>query len=533
MITKIKIKGYRIHRNFELTPNPSMNLLVGGNDAGKSSLLEAIALGLTGRISGRTASEELNPYWFNTAMVGMFLAEIQTGRSASWPTITIELFLDNKPELQRLCGAHNSAVPTLACPGVKLSVVPNPEYDEELRAWLATPSALLPVEYYKVEWRDFGENELTRRPRELSTAIIDSRTIKASGGVDYHLRQILNDHLEASEKALISLRFREAKAGMSDGALADLNQRLGTLEASLQQQPLKLAMDQTSRTSWETAISPHIDDVPFSLAGQGQQASVKISLAMGRHSDRTKVVMIEEPENHLSHTSLVTLLNRIERLAGEQQQLFISTHSAYVLNRLGLDSLLLINRDSVATITGLDPETVGYYQKLPGFDTLRMALAQKLVLVEGPSDEIVFERIFSDIYGARPMAFGIDVLSMRSLSLARCLELCANLNKPVAVLRDNDGIDPSELRESVNQWLDGEKRQLFIGSVALGRTLEPQLVSHNSEALLRQVLGVADHANLATWMQRKKTEGALRIAESETIITPPLYMAEAAAFIHG
>lgn len=533
MITKIKIKGYRIHRCFELKPNPRMNLLVGANEAGKSSLIEAIALALTGRIGGRPASEELNPHWFNTESVSAFVADVKAGRATAWPTIEIELFLDNREELQGLCGAHNSAVPTQACPGVVLRVLPNPEYEAELQAWLASPSMLLPVEYYKVEWRHFGDSELTRRPRELSTAIIDLRTVRASGGVDYHLRQILNEHLEASEKALISLRYREAKAAMSDGALADLNKRLGLLEASLQQQPLKLAMDQTSRTSWESAVSPHVNDVPFSMAGQGQQASVKISLAMGRHADRTKVVMIEEPENHLSHTSLVTLLNRIELLAGEQQQLFISTHSAYVLNRLGLDSLLLINRDAVTTITALDPETVGYYKKLPGFDTLRMALADKLVVVEGPSDEIIFERIFADMYRKRPMELGIDVLSMRSLSLARCLELCANLNKQVAVLRDNDGQDPAELREPVAKWLDGERRELFVGAVALGRTLEPQLVSHNNEALLRRILEIKDHGDLATWMTREKTEGALRIAEADDSITPPAYMAEAAAFIHG
>ncbi|PBP76095.1 ATP-dependent nuclease [Pseudomonas syringae] len=533
MITKIKIKGYRIHRDFELKPNAKMNLLVGGNDAGKSSLMEAISLALTGRIGGRQAFEELNPYWFNTDIVSSFVTDLIIGRASPWPTISIELFLDNRPELQCLCGAHNSAIPTMACPGVTLSVIPNPEYDAELRAWSENPTMLLPVEYYKVDWRSFGDYELVRRPRELSTAIIDSRTIRASGGLDYHLRQILNDHLEAPEKALISLQYREAKAAMSGGALAELNKRLGALEASLQQQPLKLAMDQTSRTSWESAIAPHVDDVPFSMAGQGQQASVKISLAMGRHADRTKIVMIEEPENHLSHTSLVTLLNRIEKLAGEQQQLFISTHSAYVLNRLGLDSLLLINRDAVATITGLDPTTVGYYKKLPGFDTLRMALAKKLVLVEGPSDEIIFERIFADLYGERPMAFGIDVLSMRSLSLARCLELCSKLDKPVAVLRDNDGEDPELLRDSVKGWLDGHQRELFIGTVALGKTLEPQLISHNDEADLRTILKVPVKSNLAKWMKGNKTEGAIRLAESDEKITAPAYMAEAAAFIHG
>jgi 5S rRNA maturation endonuclease (ribonuclease M5) len=353
--------------------------------------------------------------------------------------------------------------------------------------------------------------------------------VKSTAGVDYHLRQILSDHLEPSEKASISLSYREVKASMTENALADVNSRLALLEASLENEPMALAMDQSSRSSWEGSVTPHVDDVPFSMAGQGQQAAIKISLAMKRHSAKASIVMIEEPENHLSHTSLATLLSRIEALATDQQQLFISTHSTYVLNRLGLNSLLLLNRNAASKIT----DTVRYFQRLPGYDTLRMVLAKKVVLVEGPSDEIIFERVFKDKYQLAPMATGIDVISMRGLALARCLELCAAINKQVAVMRDNDGVEPADLREPVKKWLDGTRRELFIGDVADGTTLEPQLIHSNGEKGLRTILGVTVAADLETWMIREKTEGALRIAESTEALIPPAYMAAAAKFIHG
>lgn len=533
LITKIKIHGYRIYKDFVMLPNPKLNLLVGGNEAGKSSLMEAVALALTARVGGRTATEELNPYWFNTSLVADFLNARRAGERVAMPEISIELFFDNRADLQFLCGAANSDVPTNACPGVSLKILPNPEYAPELDEWLKSPSALLPVEYYTVEWRSFADQQLTKRPRQLAVGIIDSRTVRSSSGVDYHLRQILSDHLEPAEKASISLAYRDVKASMSDNALKDVNKRLGILEASLQEQPMSLAMDQSSRTSWEAAVTPHVNDVPFSMSGQGEQASIKISLAMSRHADKANIVMIEEPENHLSHTSLTTLLARIEKLAGDQQQLFITTHSTYVLNRMGLGSLILIGRSTATKITELEPTTVSYFQRLPGYDTLRMALAKKIVLVEGPSDEIVFERIFHDRYGLYPMACGIDVLSMRGLALSRCLQLCKALDKPVAVLRDNDGTDPAELRAPVEHLLSADRRELFIGTVETGRTLEPQLISHNGEKAMREILGIKDAAVLETWMQREKTEGALRIAQSKLALFPPAYMVAAAEFIHG
>ena len=131
------------------------------------------------------------------------------------------------------------------------------------------------------------------------------------------------------------------------------------------------------------------------------------------------------------------------------------------------------------------------------------------------------------------MEAGIDVVSMRGLALARCLQLCQAIDKPVAVMRDNDGVEPAELRETVKQWLDGQKRELFIGAVADGRTLEPQLVKANGEEHLREVLGIAARASLDTWMTREKTEGAIRIAESDKALTPPGYMSAAAEFIQN
>jgi putative ATP-dependent endonuclease of OLD family len=531
LITKVRIQGYRIYSDFTLMPNPRLNLIVGANETGKSTLMEAIALALTGRINGRRAAEELNPYWFNASLVQTFVRKRAAGKPARLPEIRIEVFFDDRPELQYLCGAINTDVPTTACPGVTLQVLPNAEYTSELEEWAKAATPLLPVEYYTVDWRSFADAVLTSRPRQLATAIIDSRTLRSSSGVDYHMRQILGDHLAPAERAAISLAYRKSNASMSESVFKQVNQRIAQQHASLHDRPIALAMDQ--RSSWEGAVVPHVDDVPFSMSGQGQQAALKISLAMSRNSTRANFVMVEEPENHLSHTSLTKLLSRMRSLAGDQQQLFVTTHSSFVLNRLGLDALLLMGGGSVSKISGLSPDTVAYFQKLPGYDTLRMALARKVALVEGPSDEIIFERVFQDLCGCRPMEAEIDVLSMRGLSLARCLELCAALDKQVAALRDNDGTDPAVLRVPLKDWLATGKRELFVGEPSLGPTLEPQLIHHNGEPQLRRTLRISDAADLLTWMSREKTEAALRIAESQEALTPPAYMRQAAFFLHG
>lgn len=533
MIRKIRVKGYRTHRDLTVEPNQKFNLIVGANESGKSTLMEAVILALTGRINGRSVAEELNPHWFNTDLVKEFIKKRADGAPVGFPEILIEIYFEDVPELQALCGAVNTHVPTIACPGVTMRISADLERANDLEEWAESPSHLLPVEYYRYEWRSFADKELTSKPKALTTAVINSQTVRTLSGIDYHLRHIIGDQLHPSERAQISLEYRRVKESMSEKALNTVNARMSSMHATLHGRPITLAMDQSSRTSWEGVVTPHVDSVPFSMSGLGQQSAIKISLAMSRHADSARFVMIEEPENHLTHTSLVTLLGRIEFLAGEQQQLFITTHSSFVLNRLGLDSILLMGNDVVSNLSALDPETVNYFKKLPGYDTLRIVLANKIVLVEGPSDEMVFERVFRDTYDKRPMECGIDVLSMRGVSLARGLELCSVLNKSVAVIRDNDGFDLSELREPVKAWLKDGERELFVGEVSSGRTLETQLIHHSGETLLREVLGITDQADLLKWMTREKTEAALRISAAPKRIVPPDYMLKAVKFSHG
>ncbi|WP_409525069.1 AAA family ATPase [Nitrincola sp. MINF-07-Sa-05] len=143
MITKIRIRGYRIYKDFTFCPNPKKNILIGDNDAGKSTLMEAVSLALNGRIGGRSVMEELNPHWFNAELVDQFLAARNAGEKPAFPEILIELYLRDDAELQVLCGAVNTDVPTNACPGVFLRIFPNEEYQDMLDEWLKAPSDLL------------------------------------------------------------------------------------------------------------------------------------------------------------------------------------------------------------------------------------------------------------------------------------------------------------------------------------------------------------------------------------------------------
>jgi len=128
-----------------------------------------------------------------------------------------------------------------------------------------------------------------------------------------------------------------------------------------------------------------VDDVPFHFIGKGEQSNVQIKLAIQNKSHDIDLVMMEEPENHLSHGNLNKLVHYIETQRGDKQ-LFLTTHSSYVLNKLSIDKICLV-QSGYKRLHKLDSDVVKTLKRLPGYDTLRVALSEKVILVEGPSDE--------------------------------------------------------------------------------------------------------------------------------------------------
>jgi putative ATP-dependent endonuclease of the OLD family len=531
MIDRIIIQGYRIFAKLDLQPQPGINIVVGDNESGKSTLLEAIALALTGKINGRWASEELNPFWFHLPNVLEYFNKYGTQGAIAPPRLLIEIYLSNESDaLQPLRGVHNTL--QADCPGVVFSVAPSDQYQAELKEYMdSVPPTILPVEFYDVDWRDFGDNHLTRRPRELATSYIDSRTIRSTSGVDYHTREMLSAHLDPGERVKISLAQRRARQQITEETLTTINERIAQSSENIHHNPIGLQMDQSARASWETGVVPQVQDIPFAMSGQGQQAAIKIALAMSRTTDVCTFVLVEEPENHLSPTSLWRLIGRLENLAGDNQQLFVCTHSSYVLNRLGVDRLLLLRDGVPAKFAQLSDDTVDYFRKLAGYDTLRLVLAKNAVLVEGPSDAMIFERAYRDTTQRTPMEDGVDVISMGGLPFKRALELCVALDRDVVVIQDNDGKTADELREKLSGLLADGKRMLFAGEPGDGATLEPQMIGANSSETLRALLGLSEQADVEKWMTSHKTEAALRIHDSQTTLTMPTYITEALQFL--
>ncbi len=512
-------------REFDLEFLPGINILVGRNDTGKSTLIEAINLALTGRIHGRALAQELSPYLINLDATREYVQKLQSGDQAVPPAMIIDLFLEDADQAEILRGTNN-VYGENAC-GVRIQAKLSQDFCEEYESFIGEPGAvrLAPTEYYKVDWLGFSGNAVSVRSVPATASVIDPTSIRLQSGVDYHLQEIIRTHLDPKERVELSRQYRSLREEFSDKeTVKAINKRLEAEDDDLTDRKLSLAIDISQRYTWESSLVAHLDDLPFQLIGRGDQNALKTLLAIGRRADEAQVVLIEEPETHLSHTSLRKLIHRIEeRCAGKQ--LVVATHSNYVLNKLGLQSLVHLGDGAATRITDMPAETVDYFKKLAGFDTLRLVLAEGAILVEGPSDELVIQRGYRDVKGKLPIEDGIDVISV-GLSHKRFLDLAIRLKRRVWVVTDNDGKTLEQVRERFSGYLDNEVVSLHVGNNPDLNTLEPQIVEANDLDILNAALGTqcGSKEQLLEGMLKDKTGSALRIFESKTTIEMPEYI---------
>jgi predicted ATP-dependent endonuclease of OLD family len=530
-ITDVVIENYRCLKSSEIHLNDRLNIIVGDNECGKSTFLEAVYLALSGQINGRPIQSELHTHLFNSQVVSEYISALIKKETSPPPKILIELYFADDPALVKLKGTNNTKKADV--PGVKLSIEFNDDFRSEYTSYISDPKLIktVPVEYYVVRWRNFADNDITSRSIPIKPCMIDASAIRNTASANRYILDVVKDSLSKKQQVDLALSYRLMKDKfLSDDKVKEINVSLAAKKGHVSDKSLSVSLDTSSRASWEAGIMPHLNEIPMPLVGKGEQNSVKIRLAM-ESSAEAHLFLIEEPENHLSYSNLNILINRIAESRGDRQ-LLITTHSSFVLNKLGVDSVLLFSNGIGTTLEGLTPETLDYFVKLPGHDTLRLILSKRAILVEGPSDELIVQKAFFTQHEKMPLELGVDVISVRSLAFKRFLEIASILGTQVDVVTDNDG-DVGKVQEKYATFSGKANIRINYDDDENFPTLEPQLLKSNGRDILNNILGksFSTDEELLKYMSSSsnKTECALKLFETASTWTVPEYIKRAVA----
>ena len=543
-IERIKIINFKIFKGeFNLELNEGTNILVGNNESGKSTILEAIHLALTGLFNGKYLKNELTQYLFNNEIVEEYLKNIATDDTALLPEILIEVFIKGK-DYPQFEGRENRER-TDAC-GIAYKIAFDETYQPEYAQLIQSGNIRsLPIEYYKIDWNSFARESITSRSIPIKSALIDSSSARYQNGSDIYISRIVKDHLDPKEIVEISQAYRTMRDSfMECPTIEAINDKIKS-GSNISNKNVELSVELLSKNAWENSFMTYLDDVPFHFAGKGEQCIIKTKLALSHKKlKETNLILLEEPENHLAHTRLNQLIHNIE---SEQQdkQIIISTHSSFVANKLGLDNLILLNDSKPTMFNDLKPDTRNFFEKISGYDTLRLILCKKAILVEGDSDELIVQKAYMVKNGGiLPIQNEIDVISVGT-SFDRFLEVAEKINKPVIALMDNDG-KVDYLKEKYEKYLEPNANDFIkvyfdetmdSGDLKIGKyktafnynTLEPKLLKLNGLKKLNEILGKSYKTDdeLHKYMKNNKTECALKMFSTDEDFAIPDYILKA------
>ena len=525
-IKSLHIENYKCYENVDVEFNNSTNIIVGNNEAGKSTILEALSLCLSGLVNGRYIKNELNEYFFNKNVVEQY----RQNTNVIPPHILIEVYLDTTDSNEsnkvyaNLKGTRNSKKQDTF--GIKLGIMFDENFRDEYAAFKQVNSNQnVPIEYYRIEWKSFADQEITSRSIPIKPNIIDSSGTKYKNGSDYYISKIISNRLDKSEQIALMQAFRELKESFKSGDnLSAINGKIAK-DSAISGKNVSVSVNTTEMNAWENILMTYFDDIPFTQIGQGEQSIIKTNLALSNiREDICNVVLIEEPENHLAYTNLNSLLKTIEE-SNKDRQIIITTHSSFVANKLGLNNLIFLNKRKPYYFKAIDEGTQTYFRKLAGFETLRVILSDRAILVEGPSDELIIQKAYMKKHnGHLPIQDNIDVISVKGIQAKRFLTLAGDLPIKIAVVTDNDGDYDNNIIARYKDFTEKDNIEVFSNKDNNQHTLEPSFVACNDEEKLKKFLNYNGEKAISDYMQTCKSEWAYRVFSEENDFSFPQYI---------
>ncbi|MGG1878797.1 TOPRIM nucleotidyl transferase/hydrolase domain-containing protein [Paenibacillus cisolokensis] len=250
-----------------------------------------------------------------------------------------------------------------------------------------------------------------------------------------------------------------------------------------------------------------------------QQALIKTEIALEVRSD---LILLEEPENHLSYMNTRKLIKDIQSKC-DGAQIIITTHNPLIVSRLDLRNTIWISHEKYYSLEDIPPETAEYFMKTDNMQLLNYILAQRVILVEGNSEYILLPQLVKNEFKFTLEEMHIEILSAGGITYKHYVELSKIIKNRLLVITDNDGD-----QETIDSVLVINKEynhilikcspdiEEFTFEVCLFNTNESKLktLSDIKPGTIAEYRGKPMNQNLA-YMLKNKTEAALRISEEE------------------
>lgn len=521
-VKKLYIDGLKRFKHFEIEFNERLSILVGENEAGKSTILEAIRIVLNQQYwnADKSVLQDL----FNLESINSFKDNPSV---ATLPKILIEidLQLDNTPRSIDFYGPnHEYGNRNEEKYGIRFECKFDEDFSDELAD--SINDGKIPFEYYSFTWQTYANLPYKVAKKPIKNLFIDTSETSKSTAFNYFNRALFSNLYSNDTKLKAKNAFREKlNTSFDDVSLPDIDDRR------------RFGID-NKKVVLESVLSVYEDSIPLENKGSGMESLVKTRIALNRE-DGLDTILIEEPENHLCFTNLKQMLQQI--MDHEQDsQIILTTHSNMIASRLNLGNVIWIAENDYLSLKNVDPKTSAFFEKADDNEFLQLLLSKKVILVEGATEYLLLPKFYEMKTGRTIENDGISIISCNGISYKRYLEIAEKTDKRIAVITDNDKAQ-SKIDKANDFNSKNKKQHIFMGSTMNDWTWEACVYNCNKEKLdeMFQVQEGAQYlfhghsyGQVLGKMLSNKVETAYTMLTSGEKFKVPMYVEEAIEWLN-
>ncbi len=418
-IKSIEIQRFRGLENVIWNPDPGMNIILGGGDSGKTTILEAIGL-LFSPVNSLTLSE--TDFWQRISEDEFCIVatisvsddfEFSSGTKTYWPWE----WNGQKAVLPTSDSDEPSEQQT---PVFKVSLTANSDF--ELLWEIIQPND--EREHFPVGLRrKIGVVKLTSEDKNDR----DLRLVYGSA-----LDRLLSDNTLRSKIAHIISQYPLTKS-LSEDAMKSLND----LDQKQKERALPSGLDLGITGSQGISVGALIslfatkDSVKLPLTNWGAGTRRMSSFAItSSNADNDEIILIDEIERGLEPYRLRQFINS---LIDEPRQSFITTHSPVAISSSHNAQLWYL--DATSNIGALDKKTIRLQQERDP----ETFLSKIPIIVEGQTEQGFVSKILCTVFKTNPQYYGIRVcLGQGDDQMLPVLEALSRTGLTFAAFADND-----------------------------------------------------------------------------------------------
>lgn len=454
-IANITIKNFRAFEEFELTLNKGLNLIVGENNSGKTTLIDAIRLALDTTSSEWTRVKDSD---FNLTKncndfsIQIKFDEIQPQHAHVFVEHLNQEKVDehkNKSVLYVNFIAQRTNVKKRGTYLIRTELrsgknAEGPLIDSEIREYLSAT--------YLKPLRDAEAELSASRFSRLSQIISSSNDFKrGSDTFDALLKIFITASQEIKKNAGIKKSNDKISKNFTELIFKDDEKIFNVMIDMIGSKDLESMNPSEKERAFQDILQKLSLSLSQSQPNQGLGYSNLLYMAtelllLKTESDSFPLLLIEEPEAHLHPQLQMKFLQYIRDLSPSIQSI-LTTHSPNLASKAPLESIIFM-KDYVAYSmrkgeTKLSSDDYVFLEKFLDVTKSNLFFAKAVLIVEGDAENILLPTI-AKLLGQNLEDYGVSVVNVGSTANARFAKVFIRsdntkpMNIRVACIRDLD-----------------------------------------------------------------------------------------------